>query len=64
MRKPADPLGSTLERFRIEIDAIDDEVCSLLERRFAAVELVRSVKSEQGQGSPIRPAPDIFRESH
>lgn len=56
MRKPADPLGSTLERFRIEIDAIDDEVCSLLERRFAAVEHVRSVKSEQGHGSPIRPA--------
>ncbi len=56
MRKSADAASSALERVRSEIDSIDDEICDLLEKRFLAVERVRSVKSAHGQASPIRPA--------
>ena len=47
-----------LEDIRREIDAIDDGLMSLLERRFAATEHVRTVKLKNGTlgGSPFRPA--------
>lgn len=47
-----------LEDIRREIDAIDDGLMSLLERRFAATEHVRAVKikSDTLGGSPFRPA--------
>jgi chorismate mutase / prephenate dehydratase len=55
-----EPAGSEreLEDIRNEIDAIDDELANLLERRFAATEHVRLVKSRNGAlgGSPFRPA--------
>lgn len=56
MRKSAGASNTELERFRFEIDEIDNEICSLLEKRFSAVEHVRSAKSAHGQASPIRPA--------
>ena len=47
-----------LEDIRREIDAIDDGLMNLLERRFAASEHVRSIKIKNGAlaGSPFRPA--------
>ncbi len=49
---------SALEDIRREIDAIDDGLMNLLERRFAASEHVRVIKSKNGAlaGSPFRPA--------
>src|SRR4030042_2955890 len=55
-----EPAGSDveLEDIRREMDAIDDGLMSLLERRFAATEHVRVVKSKNGAlgGSAFRPA--------
>lgn len=47
-----------LEDIRRDIDAIDDGLMGLLERRFAATEHVRAVKTKNGSlgGSPFRPA--------
>jgi chorismate mutase / prephenate dehydratase len=47
-----------LEDIRREIDAIDDGLMTLLERRFAASEHVRAIKSKTGAlaASPFRPA--------
>lgn len=54
------PVGSDveLEGIRREMDAIDDALLSLLERRFAATEKVRTIKSKNGAlgGSAFRPA--------
>ena len=54
------PAGSDveLEDIRREMDAIDDGLVSLLERRFAATEKVRAIKSKNGAlgGSAFRPA--------
>ena len=54
------PLGpeSDLDDIRREMDAIDDGLMSLLERRFAASEHVRSIKARNGglSVSPFRPA--------
>jgi chorismate mutase / prephenate dehydratase len=49
---------SELEDIRREIDAIDDGLMTLLQRRFAASEHVRVIKSKTGAlaGSPFRPA--------
>ena len=47
-----------LEDIRREMDAIDDGLMSLLERRFAATEHVRAIKSKNGAlgSSAFRPA--------
>ena len=47
-----------LEEIRREMDAIDDGLMSLLERRFAATEKVRAIKSRNGAigSSAFRPA--------
>lgn len=57
MNAPAG-LESELEDIRREIDAIDDGLMSLLERRFAATDRVRAIKSKHGSlaSSPFRPA--------
>ncbi len=56
MDTPA-PEDATLDEIRKEIDAIDDAVLALLERRFAAVGRVRNAKSQSSTAaSPIRPA--------
>ena len=49
---------ATLDGIRKEIDAIDDRMLHLLERRFDAVARVRAAKSQDGDNalSPIRPA--------
>jgi chorismate mutase len=49
---------SELEDIRREIDAIDDGLMTLLQRRFVASEHVRVIKSKTGAlaGSPFRPA--------
>jgi chorismate mutase / prephenate dehydratase len=49
---------SELDDIRREIDAIDDGLMTLLERRFAASEHVRVIKSKNGAlaASPFRPA--------
>lgn len=49
---------ATLDQIRKEIDAIDDRMLHLLERRFEAVARVRVAKSQNGgnAASPIRPA--------
>lgn len=49
---------ATLDEIRKEIDAIDDRMLHLLERRFEAVARVRAAKSQNGgaAASPIRPA--------
>ncbi|MGQ0484656.1 MAG: chorismate mutase [Hyphomicrobiales bacterium] len=49
---------ATLDEIRKEIDAIDDRLLALLERRFEAVGRVAAAKSLNGgvAGSPIRPA--------
>ena len=49
---------ATLDGIRKEIDAIDDRMLHLLERRFDAVARVRAAKSQDGGNalSPIRPA--------
>ena len=55
-----EPAGSDveLEDIRREMDAIDDGLVNLLERRFAATEHVRAIKSKNGAlgGSAFRPA--------
>jgi chorismate mutase len=54
----SDGQARSLGDLRQEIDAIDDALCGLLERRFEAVERIRAAKLQAGQplGSPIRPA--------
>ena len=56
----SEPAGSDIELddIRREMDAIDDGLLSLLERRFAATEHVRAIKSKNGGlgGSAFRPA--------
>ena len=56
----SEPAGSDLELedIRREMDAIDDGLVNLLERRFAATEHVRAIKSKNGGlgGSAFRPA--------
>jgi chorismate mutase len=56
----SEPAGSDLELedIRREMDAIDDGLLNLLERRFAATEHVRAIKSKNGGlgGSAFRPA--------
>jgi chorismate mutase len=54
----SDGEARSLGDLRQEIDAIDDALCGLLERRFDAVERIRAAKLQTGQpvGSPIRPA--------
>jgi len=49
---------SELDEIRREMDAIDDGLMSLLERRFAATEHVRAIKARHGTlaASPFRPA--------
>ena len=49
---------SELDDIRREMDAIDDGLMNLLERRFAASEHVRTIKAKNGTlaGSPFRPA--------
>ena len=54
MNISAGATDAALDDVRREIDAIDDGICDLLERRFAAVEKVRLAKP--AGGSPIRPA--------
>jgi chorismate mutase/prephenate dehydratase len=51
-------LESELDDIRREMDAIDDGLMNLLERRFAASEHVRTIKVKNGTlaGSPFRPA--------
>ncbi|MDP9138762.1 MAG: chorismate mutase [Pseudomonadota bacterium] len=46
-----------LDDIRREIDAVDAELLSLLEQRFAAIEKIRLAKEQAGedQGSPMRP---------
>ena len=55
-----EPAGSDveLEDIRREMDAIDDGLVNLLERRFAATEHVRVIKSKNGAlgSSAFRPA--------
>ncbi len=56
----SEPAGSDVELddIRREMDAIDDGLVNLLERRFAATEHVRAIKSKNGGlgGSAFRPA--------
>ena len=49
---------TTLDAIRREIDAIDDQILDLLERRFAATWRVKAMKSSDGSiaASPFRPA--------
>jgi chorismate mutase-like protein len=42
------PRDETLEGFRAEIDALDDEIVTLLARRFAVVDRVAEHKSANG----------------
>ena len=55
----SEPAGSDveLEDIRREMDAIDDGLVNLLERRFAATEHVRAIKLRNGGlgGSAFRP---------
>ena len=56
MEKPITP--TSLKEIRSEIDAIDRALLELLERRFAAIGLIKRWKEERGDeaSSPIRPA--------
>lgn len=56
MEKPITP--TSLKEIRSEIDAIDRALLELLERRFAAIGLIKRWKEERGAeaSSPIRPA--------
>src|SRR5687768_3833813 len=56
MEKPITP--TSLKEIRSEIDAIDRALLELLERRFAAIGLIKRWKDERGAeaSSPIRPA--------
>jgi chorismate mutase len=55
MEKPV--TETSLEKIRSEIDAVDEAMLRLLERRFAAIEIIKSAKKHApGQASPMRPA--------
>jgi chorismate mutase len=56
MNKPGAP-DISLEAIRREIDAIDDGLLALLERRFEAVEQVRAAKAQgaSAEATPLRP---------
>ena len=56
MEKPITP--TSLKEIRSEIDAIDRALLELLERRFAAIGLIKKWKEDRGDEatSPIRPA--------
>jgi chorismate mutase / prephenate dehydratase len=58
MMKTHDIAGqdAELEAIRRDIDAIDDGLVSLIERRFAATERVKAIKSSGKPGTPFRPA--------
>lgn len=49
---------TTLDAIRREIDAIDDQLLDLLERRFSATRRVKATKAGDGSitSSPFRPA--------
>lgn len=57
MNRPGAP-DISLDAIRREIDAIDDGLLALLERRFEAVERVRAAKAQgaDGEMTPLRPA--------
>jgi chorismate mutase len=56
MEKPITP--QSLKEIRSEIDAVDRAMLELLERRFAAIRLIKQWKEQRGEEaiSPIRPA--------
>jgi chorismate mutase len=56
MEKPITPLS--LKELRSDIDALDRAMLELLEKRFAAIGLIRQWKQQRGDkaSSPIRPA--------
>ena len=56
----ADNNQAILEEARREIDALDEGLLNLLERRFACVERVRCAKGDNGQASPLRPEREAF----
>jgi chorismate mutase / prephenate dehydratase len=57
MMKPNTPQqDAELEAIRRDIDGIDDGLVSLLERRFAATERVKAVKSKGNGATPFRPS--------
>jgi chorismate mutase len=55
MEKPV--TETNLEKIRSEIDAVDEAMLRLLERRFAAIEIIKAAKKHMpGPASPMRPA--------